>query len=62
MAEKLALKTELHRLLHLYTLRIDEMEKVEHLTPRQTTELMCLKQHRDDILHLISICVQRNKY
>ena len=64
MAEKLALKTELNKQLFRLTKEIEELEKSGEVVREfdYETKMCLLKRNRDDVLKLIAICVDRNKF
>lgn len=64
MSEKLALKNELNSQLNRLTREIEELKKQE-VTERTfdyDVKLSLLTRNRDDVLRLITICVDRNKF
>jgi len=64
MSEKLALKNELNSQLNRLTREIEELKKQE-VTERTfdyDVKLNLLTRNRDDVLRLITICVDRNKF
>ena len=64
MSEKLALKNELNSQLNRLTREIEELKKQE-VTERTfdyDVKLSILTRNRDDVLRLITICVDRNKF
>ena len=56
MADKLALKTTLHNELQKTQKEIDEIGESNAIKKE------CLLQHREFVLKLITICVDRNKF